>query len=153
MMYTIKHLLIIKKAPKEVFEALTTKSGLCGWWTIDVDTDDVTKPGSTINFVFGKNFSCDMKVLRQEQNKIVEWQGISDPKAWVGSQFIFDLSEDPLGTKLRFTQIYAENAPLSEDEYGSYTYNWGWYLRSLKDLCETGVGSPFGSESNPSGII
>ncbi len=27
--------------------------------------------------------------------------------------------------------------------YGNYNFNWGWYLASLKRLCETGQGNPF----------
>jgi hypothetical protein len=40
-----------------------------------------------------------------------------------------------------FTQIYAQE--LSDEVYGTYNFNWGYYLQSLKLLCETGMGTPF----------
>jgi hypothetical protein len=31
--------------------------------------------------------------------------------------------------------------------YGTYNFNWGYYLNSLKRLCEEGVGTPFDPEA------
>jgi hypothetical protein len=44
-------------------------------------------------------------------------------------------------TTLRFWQHYATE--LSDDAYGTYNYNWGYYLESLRLLCESGTGHPF----------
>ena len=47
-------------------------------------------------------------------------------------------------TKFRshsFRQEYAQE--LSDETYGTYNFNWGYYLNSLKLLCETGTGTPF----------
>ena len=46
------------------------------------------------------------------------------------------------GTLLQFVQEYAQE--LSDETYGTYNFNWGYYLNSLKLLCETGEGTPFG---------
>lgn len=32
---------------------------------------------------------------------------------------------------------------LSDDGYGVYNFNWGYYLESLRLLCATGSGKPF----------
>ena len=32
---------------------------------------------------------------------------------------------------------------LSDDAYGTYNFNWGYYLESLRLLGETGTGKPF----------
>ena len=45
-------------------------------------------------------------------------------------------------TLLQFVQEYAQE--LSDETYGTYNFNWGYYLNSLKLLCETGEGTPFG---------
>ena len=38
-------------------------------------------------------------------------------------------------------QTYAEEL---EDDVGEiYNFNWGYYLGGLKQLCETGRGTPF----------
>jgi len=40
-----------------------------------------------------------------------------------------------------FVQEYAQE--LSDEVYGTYNFNWGYYLGSLKRLCEEGIGTPF----------
>ena len=40
-----------------------------------------------------------------------------------------------------FAQDYARE--LSDEVYGIYNFNWGYYLNSLKQYCEKGVGVPF----------
>jgi hypothetical protein len=42
---------------------------------------------------------------------------------------------------VRFWQEYATE--LSDDAYGTYNFNWGYYLESLRLLCTTGAGKPF----------
>jgi hypothetical protein len=42
---------------------------------------------------------------------------------------------------VRFWQRYATE--LDDDAYGVYNYNWGYYLESLRLLCETGTGKSF----------
>ena len=42
---------------------------------------------------------------------------------------------------MQFTQEYAQE--LSDEVYGVYNFNWGYYLNSLKQLCEKGAGVPF----------
>ena len=47
-------------------------------------------------------------------------------------------------TQLTFTQDYARE--LSDEVYGIYNYNWGYYLESLKQYCETGRGKPYAAD-------
>jgi len=44
------------------------------------------------------------------------------------------------GTVVRFWENYARE--LSDDAYGTYNFNWGYYLESLRLLGETGTGKP-----------
>jgi quinol monooxygenase YgiN len=44
---------------------------------------------------------------------------------------------------LRFWQDCA--VELDDDSYGSYNFNWGYYLESLRLFCTTGIGKPFQS--------
>jgi len=55
--------------------------------------------------------------------------------------FRFELAGQTGGTTVRFWQDYARE--LSDDAYGSYNFNWGYYLESLRLYCETGAGKPF----------
>jgi hypothetical protein len=61
---------------------------------------------------------------------------------WKDNDFRFEL--DTLGdgrTRLRFWQDYA--VELTDDAFGVYNFNWGYYLESLRLLCATGGGKPF----------
>jgi hypothetical protein len=61
---------------------------------------------------------------------------------WKDGIFRFTLvALDDGRTRLRFWQEYA--VELSDDAYGIYNFNWGYYLESLRLLCTTGVGKPF----------
>jgi hypothetical protein len=55
--------------------------------------------------------------------------------------FRFELADNGAATRLRFRHDYA--AELSDDYYGSYNFNWGYYLESLCLYCETGAGKPY----------
>jgi hypothetical protein len=61
---------------------------------------------------------------------------------WQDSTFRFELAPvDDDRTRLRFTQGYG--VELSDDAYGIYNFNWGYYLESLRLLCTTATGKPF----------
>jgi hypothetical protein len=45
------------------------------------------------------------------------------------------------GTLVRFWQYYARE--LSDDAYGNYNFNWGYYLESLRLLTSARAGKPF----------
>lgn len=63
-------------------------------------------------------------------------------KWWAVNTFRFELVElDDGRCRLRFDQFYA--VELSDDDFGVYNVNWGYYLESLRLLCTTGTGKPF----------
>jgi hypothetical protein len=39
--------------------------------------------------------------------------------------------------------VHIHAGELSDETYGTYNFNWGYYLNSLKQRCDTGVGTPF----------
>ena len=65
----------------------------------------------------------------------------SGHEPWADNTFRFELEEKGTGTVVRFWQNYARE--LSDDAYGTYNFNWGYYLESLRLLGETGTGKPF----------
>ena len=137
-MKKIIHYLQIHAAPEKVFAALTTEDGLRGWWSTAVDID---RPHSLIHFHFAGDFNPDMKVNNSRANQLVEWECIAGHDNWQDNTFSFELREVHAETGLMFVQVYAQE--LTDEVYGTYNYNWGYYLQSLKLLCETGAGTPF----------
>ena len=82
-----------------------------------------------------------MKPTRLAEAEFVEWRCIAGHANWQDSTFTFALRNVDGETSLRFVQEYAQE--LDDDTYGTYNFNWGYYLGSLKRLCEEGGGTPF----------
>ena len=137
-MKKIIHFLRIHAAPESVFNAITTEAGLSSWWSTAVSIDQTD---SVIHFRFAGDFNPDMKVTKIEANRLVEWSCTAGHDNWQENTFSFELREISSETNLMFVQVYAQE--LSDEVYGTYNFNWGYYLQSLKLLCETGKGTPF----------
>ena len=138
-MKKIIHHLHIKAVPSAVYAALTTRDGLAGWWSRQVEVESGL--GGVIDFTFLGDFHPDMQVTRLDQDARVDWKCIGGHDNWADNAFSFRLVEVDGETDLHFVQDYAQE--LNDEVYGTYNYNWGFYLLSLKKLCETGTGTPF----------
>jgi len=139
MTHKIIHVLVIHASKQKVYEAITTQRGLSSWWTTNVKAE--TKVQSIIEFRFHDPFHPDMKITKLRENDCVEWECIGGADEWIKSKFMFDLTEQSSDTQLKFIQEYGKK--ISDEAYGIYNFNWGYYLQSLKDLCENGRGKPY----------
>jgi uncharacterized protein YndB with AHSA1/START domain len=138
---TIHHVLDIAAAPAPVWAALTTVEGLAGWWSSELATPPAAV-GTQIRFTFAGDFNPVMEITAITYQRALEWQCVEGHKNWDDNTFQFELAPLADGrTRLRFTQNYATE--LSDDDYGVYNFNWGYYLESLRLLCTTGSGKPF----------
>jgi uncharacterized protein YndB with AHSA1/START domain len=120
----------------EVYQALTTIEGLCGWWT--GDTRGESKVGGVLQFRFhGGGF--DMEVLELQPARHVLWQVVEGPTEWIGTTISFDLKQQGDWTIVLFKhQGWKE--PVEFMHHCST--KWGVFLLSLKSLLETGKGAP-----------
>jgi uncharacterized protein YndB with AHSA1/START domain len=138
-MKKIIHVVSIDAPRHEVFDAVTKQSGLSSWWSTKVEaSEDV---GGEIHFTFVGDFNPVMEVLTRDDNQSVEWKCKAGHEPWKDNKFRFRLRDVDGRTQLTFTQDYAQE--LSDEAYGTYNYNWGYYLESLKQYCETGQGKPY----------
>lgn len=142
-MKTIIHTVHIHTEPEKVYRALTTEPGVTGWWTTQAKLD--AGEGGVIRFTFRGDFHPHMKQQKLREPELVEWHCIDGHPNWQDNTFTFSLRERDGETSLRFVQQYAQE--LDDDTYGTYNFNWGYYLNSLKQLCETGKGTPFEPET------
>lgn len=137
-MNTIKHYLVIKANPEKVYDAITTTSGLKGWWTVGAKAEE--KVGGTNEFIFGEQYHIKMDITHLEKNRKVEWICTQGDKEWIDTTFTFKIESKDNNTILRFTH---DRWREETDFFASCNYHWGYYMRSLKLLCETGKGTPF----------
>jgi uncharacterized protein YndB with AHSA1/START domain len=139
-MKVIMHTVAMKAPRRRVYDALATRAGLQAWWTTTVTGEGAL--GGTLVFRFADVFKPEMRVDALEPDRTVRWTCVGGEPNWHDNVFIFDLTEGNELTTLMFRQEYARE--LDDRTYGEFNYNWGYYLTSLKSLCETGTGAPFG---------
>lgn len=137
-MKTILHTVDLGTEPSVVYRNLSTEDGLSGWWSTRVSAD--TEVGGRIHFTFIEIFNPVMEILTLDADRLVEWRCVGGHEPWADNTFHFEIEGRGEGSVLFFRQEYAQE--LSDEEYGRYNFNWGYYLQSLKKLCETGEGTP-----------
>ncbi len=138
-MKKIIHCFNVNVPRPKVFAALTTEKGLSSWWSTKVKTSGIS--GSIVEFTFLADFNPHMKIVTLDGPGILEWKCVRGHEPWADNRFRFALKETDGGTEVMFTQDYARE--LSDEVYGVYNYNWGYYLESLRLYCEDGTGKPF----------
>jgi len=133
----------------KVYQALTTKKGLCGWWTAHTELRGKQlklsfnqKPDGT----FGE--FCQFGVSKALKNKAVEWKcSKSDfhvkPPAeseWVNTRVRFDLTKDDKRTTVHFVHQGLHDAL---ECYDSCNSTWGELItKYLKNYVESGEPNP-----------
>ncbi len=141
-MKKIIHVVSIDAPRNKVFGAVTNQAGLSSWWSTKVEaSEDV---GGEIHFTFVDDFNPVMEVVTKNDNERVEWKCKAGHEPWKDNTFAYELRDVDQRTQLTFTQDYAKE--LSDEAYGIYNYNWGYYLESLKQYCETGRGKPYAAD-------
>lgn len=137
-MQRIIHVVNIRSRQEEVYKVIASKSGISNWWSTQVGGEE--SPGGILQLTFTHEFSPHMKITLLNEPKVVRWECVFGHDPWLGSTFSFELREDAGMTQLTFIQHYVTT--ISDEDYGIYNYNWGYYLQSLKQYCETGKGKP-----------
>ncbi len=141
-MVDIIHRVGIKAPVSKVYAALSTVEGVAGWWT--QDTSGSSTIGGTMNVRFhspdGKEIgSMNMEVTALDLNKRVQWRFTSGPEEWMGTDVIFNLSQEGDYTILLFGHKNWREA----NEFTAHcSMKWATFMLSLRDLVETGRGKP-----------
>ena len=125
-----------QSSTKQVYDALTTIDGLSGWWT--EQTSGKTDLGGVIEFRFGPG-GFDMKVVELDPGRLVRWDVVDGPQEWIGTSVQWDLRQDGDYTIVLFRHE-GWREPVEFMHHCST--KWGMFLMSLKQLVETGAGSP-----------
>ena len=140
-MKTIHHVLDVDAPAARIWSAITDEQGLTGWWSTQVRAP-AANVGARVEFTFAGDFNPSFEVTRADPETDLTWRCVGGHEPWADGTFRFQLVAPADGrTKLRFWQDYA--VELSDDAYGVYNFNWGYYLESLRLLCTTGTGKPF----------
>jgi len=84
-----------------------------------------------------------MKILELQPGRRVVWACVdSSAKDWIGTHISFDLVERA-GEGGETVVAFRHSGWLQEsDFFANCSYHWALALKSLKDLCDKGKGSP-----------
>jgi uncharacterized protein YndB with AHSA1/START domain len=134
----VHHVFEIASPPETVFDALTTTVGLAGWWNTTARAS-ARSVGGLISVSFD-GFSPQMQVTRIDPPRSLTWQGLGPNPAWGDSNTLrVELEATQDGTVVHFWHELGAEL----NDFGTTNFNWGYYLDSLRLLCETGAGKPF----------
>ncbi len=144
-MKTIHHVVDIDAGAASVWSALTEADRMAAWWSTGLRTATAAL-GVRAEWTFAGDFNPVMEITMLDEERELGWRCVAGHDPWQDNTFRFELAPFDGGrTRLRFWQEYA--VELSDDAYGVYNFNWGYYLESLRLLCTTGTGSPFSASS------
>lgn len=138
----IAHLVRIKATPTDVFEKLNTVKGLSRWWT--PETSGSAKVGDELTFQFGPEYYKLLTVIKSDKPKLVEWKCNQAVEEWIGTTIHMHLETYEDGTLLRFKHLGWKS---HSDLLSQCSYDWALFLRSLKKLCEKGIGQPYPNQA------
>jgi len=138
-MDTILHAVDIAAPAEAVFDAVATADGLSRWWSTRVESDE--KLGGTVRFQFVPDFNPEMEITELDRPNAVAWKCTGGAASWLGASLRFEIEARGELSRLMFTQRYA--GEMSDYDFGTFNYNWGYYLHGLQLYVETGTGAPF----------
>lgn len=133
----------LRAAASDVFDALTTVTGLSSWWTRTTGSGEA---GGEVRFFFTSPAEpCVMHVDRADRPTLVEWTVTECAflPDWVGTCPVFTITPVEGGE----TELHFRHHGLTPELecIEMCTDGWNTYLASLSQLAESGQGSPFGS--------
>jgi uncharacterized protein YndB with AHSA1/START domain len=136
-MVDILHRVGIKSSsPDAVYQALSTRKGLAGWWTENTQGDE--NIGGVLQFRFGAG-GFDMRVLELEPAHRVLWQVVDGPEEWIGTKVSWELKQEGDHTIVLFKH---EGWKEPVEFMHHCSTKWAIFLMSMKALVETGRGTP-----------
>ena len=138
-MKSIIHSVTFEKPATDVMAALTTQDGLSGWWSTSVDAGSSVGEEVVFQFLLGE-FNPVMRIEEMTETRLA-WSSQQGHPPWDGSTFSFDLTPTEDGCELLFRMEY--DVELPDAQYGTYNFNWAYYLESLRMLVNDGAGKPF----------
>lgn len=127
----------IESSPEAVYQALTEQKHIQGWWTSDTRIEP--KEGTEAHFGFGEKGAFSFNIATLSPNEAVEWDNPQGPPDWAGTTVRFDLSADENGTQVLFGH---RGYATEEGSFAMVSFNWAFFLMSLKAYLETGQGTP-----------
>ncbi len=132
----IERTLTLRRAPREVWEALTTSEGLSAWFgeraTIDL------RPGGAATMTFAGGMTVHMRVERVDEPRVFAytWRLPDLPEDDPRRTYVeFTLEPEGNGTRLRVVESGFAQLPVDTRRSTYDSHNEGW-SRELEELAD-----------------
>ena len=122
-----------------IVDALTTQTGIKGWWTDDATLDDGVGSTMTLGFAMAPK-PFELRIEAAEAGR-VRWRSTGDfPPHWADTAITWTLSSgDAGGTKVHFNH---DGWSSYEGPFAMSAYTWAQLLGRLTDFAEAGTVAP-----------
>lgn len=129
----------IEAKPRDVYRALTKKSGVGAWWSNH--TTGPSGEGSVMKVAFpDAPITFDFRVAEAAPDERVEWHCLAGPPEWIGTDVSFDIFTEGDVTSVLFTH---DGWKSTRKSFPFIAYSWAQILPRLKGFAETGRPQPF----------
>ena len=141
-MFDIVHRVGMRASVSQVYESLASVEGVAGWWAREMS--GVSEVGHVLQACFRSPSGeilgeMKMEVVALVPNRKVHWRFVSGPEEWIGTDAVFDLSQQGDYAIVVFGH---RNWRQPVEFMAHCSMKWATFLLSLKDLVETGQGRP-----------
>ncbi|WGD34035.1 SRPBCC domain-containing protein [Olleya sp. YS] len=138
MAHNILHDLVIKVAPKQVFDAVTQPEHLNNWWTLKSSGQPELGAEYNLNFTDKYDWYCKVSEVVPNQSFYLKMTQ-SDPD-WMPTTFGFNLKNHDNGTLVEFSHNDWQS---NSHHFRHSTYCWALLLKGLKQYLENHIILPF----------
>ena len=141
----ITHNLTINASPETVYNAVSTKSGINGWWSKDCSVAEEEGGDSLLKFnKEGTIVPMNFRTETLSPNKKVVWvcTGNGNPM-WLNTKIITEITKTESGTEVKFSHADFEEKYANSEGFDMIKMGWNHFVSSLVSYCEKGVGQPW----------
>ena len=121
-----------------VYQALTSKEGLQGWFTPHVDGD--VRDGAEVGMSFNGREPFRWRLSHFQPQRSVQWDGLDGPGAAAGTTVVFKLGHE--GAAGTVVECDHENWPEGHEALRTCNTLWGILMGRLKEYVEHGTARP-----------
>ena len=138
-MATHSHRITIDASKEDVFQAITTRDGLQGWYTSSVEGDASHDDEIKLDFQ-SKEGPFHWRVNIIKPGATVQWECLEGPGLSAGGTAVFDLAEQGDGR----TSVDLDHTGADESDEKTKVCNtmWGALMLHLKKYVETKRAEP-----------
>lgn len=138
----IKHNFKINAKPEMIYSALISPHGIHSWFsekgTIASKVGDV----HVLNYLKeGNPMSMELKIEELNLNKKVIWRCVKhEYDVWLDTTMTFNILDN---NEFEFIHTNFKDLHKDSERYQLVIKSWDYFLKNLKDFCETGEAHPW----------